>query len=282
MSVKYLVSIPAAGGRYGLTFGAARVVVRKIREIDPNAEIHYSGVSSGAFLAVLDIITTEKERTCDPKTKTIIHEVMHKELLDTINNEGLWKPGISEYFQNNDYFFKGLAKFIKQNLVNIDQINDKVYIGYCKLSLVHGLEFKIVSKFKDVDDLIDALFASSHYSWVLKNKHYYEYRGDRCVDGVFMHNSFCVPGYKNISVGRDVFNGTRRMDALLDISQNKFIELYKKGEAHQLKKQLDFQENIKGPELTNSVVKRIWNIIGTSLFVGSFILTLVLSSNIFG
>lgn len=306
MMNKYLLSIPAAGGRYGLTIGAARVIVKQIRRLNPDAEIHYSGVSSGAISAVLSIIADAKEHlfvpialpmtlpptdvTNDTMVSPILsttsttstptsfiqepfHEKMHREMLDMVKQEGEWKTGVREYFRNNEYFFNGLIKFIKYHLIDIDQINDKVHIGYCKLSSENGMEFKIVSKFTDVDDLIGALLASSHYSWVLKNSNYYEYRGDRCVDGIFMYDRFSLPGYQNIIIDEDVFTDTARMEALLEPSQEKFIRLYRLGEERQTKKELNFFVVDKGPASTNGFIKTTWSFINkTSALIASTIL----------
>jgi len=239
MGEKYLVSIPAAGGRYGLTIGASHVIVKKIRKTDPNAVIHYSGISSGAIVAVLAIIMDEREPV---NGSDRMHSKLHRELIEMIKNEGEWEQGISNYFQNNEYFFRGLTKFVKHNIIDINKINDKIHIGYCKLSPEHRLEFKVVSRFNDVDDLIGALLASSHYSWVLKNSHYYEYRGDKCVDGIFMHDRFPVPGYKNINIDDDIFVSTDIRDSMLGLSHEKYISLYKMGKRHQRKKNLEFFE----------------------------------------
>lgn len=255
MSVKYLLSIPAAGGRYGLTIGAARVIVDKIRAMDPEAEIHYSGVSSGAISAVLSVIMESREQLSkDPK----LHETIHREFLDTIEQEGEWKQGISHYFSNNDIFFNGVATFIRNNLHDIETINHRVHVGYCKLSQDNGLEFKIVSRFDDVEDLIGALMASSHYTWILRWNNYHMYRGDKCIDGVFMHSSFALPGYKNISINKKLFKGTNQTEGFLEPSQDKYMRLYEMGKMFQSKRKINIVETNKEPDTVDRQIKNTW------------------------
>jgi hypothetical protein len=60
---RYLVPLLAAGGKYGATLGSTVNIIRKIKEKDPNAVIHFSGVSSGAICAVMTHMAYQTNRT---------------------------------------------------------------------------------------------------------------------------------------------------------------------------------------------------------------------------
>jgi len=230
--MKYLLSLPGVGGYYGATIGAATIIIDRIKKKDPKATIHYSGVSSGAIcglmLLILSLSLSIKDKANQCERKHILR--MHKRFIKCINEIGKWSENVYDYYHNNDLFFAGLARFVKKYVKDVEMINNRLHIGYCKvLEDTNELEFVVVSEFYDVDDLINALFASSHYSLFLRNQKYYEFRNQKCVDGVFMDQNVHLPDYVNLKICPSLIDEISIFEKMLIPCHDKFVRLYEYG-----------------------------------------------------
>lgn len=243
--MKYLLSLPGVGGYYGATVGAAKNIIDRINKQDPDAIIHYSGVSSGAFCALVILLTYHNNSR--NYTKYILQK--HKKLIEYINEKGKWSDSIFDYYHNNNLYFAGIEKFIRKNVHDIQIINNKLHIGYCRILDNNKLEFTVVNEFANVDDLINALLASSHYTLFLKTEKYYEFRNHKCVDGVFMNNNVCLPGYINVKINPILIDNLSVWDKLLDPCHERFLIHYKYGKKVQ-KKQKKLNQFIMTDEET--------------------------------
>ncbi|VBB17587.1 Acyl transferase/acyl hydrolase/lysophospholipase [Yasminevirus sp. GU-2018] len=250
MMSKYLIPIPAAGGRYPVTVGMVRPVLNRIKSLDPDSEIHYSGVSSGSACALMFLCAS---------IANLDIEVLHDEFIELIKTRVSSDPANAGYYQKNDKFFEAMEALAKKYITDINQINGKLHIGYCKLSRANGLEFAVVSEYKDIYDLTNAIRASCHYSLVLRNSMYFEYRGDMCVDGIFMYDQFLVPGYKNVVLNCNVLNKVNMNEILLNPCKEKYQRLYKIGDEHQKDKEVEFIEPSEHPAVTSEKIISMWN-----------------------
>jgi hypothetical protein len=227
--MKYLLSLPGVGGYYGATIGAATNIINRIKKKDPDAMIHYSGVSSGAICALMLLILSGIKNNANQCEKKHILR-MHEKFIKCINEIGKWSDNVLDYYHNNDLFFAGLAKFVKKYVKDVGIVNNRLHIGYCKvLENTNDLEFVIVSEFYDVDDLINALFASSHYSLFLRNHKYYEFRNQKCVDGVFMDQNVHLPDYVNLKICPSLVDNISIFEKMLVPCHDKFVRLYEYG-----------------------------------------------------
>jgi len=247
---RYLIPFPAAGGRYPVIMGTIQPILNQIKTIAPNAKIHASGVSSGAVCAIMLIIGLFKGLNIDD---------MHKEFIKIMRNKKV-------------DFFDGVELLIRRYVTNNDVkhiVNKRVHIGYCRLCAENGLEFIIVSEFKDVDDLVGAFRASAHYPLLLRKEMYYEYRGDKCVDGVFLHETISLPGYLNIKIDSSVFDKTLSTDRVLDTSKEKYKRLFKLGKHHQRATKLEWCTVELPPISIDYGVSTVWTMfcVGVSLFM---------------
>jgi len=250
---RYLIPFPAAGGRYPVIIGMIQSILYQIKTIDPDAKIHASGVSSGAVCAIMLIIGLFKGLNIDD---------MHKEFIKIMRNKKV-------------DFFDGIELLIRRYVTNKDVkhiVNKRVHIGYCRLCAENGLEFIVVSEFKDVNDLVGAFRASAHYPLLLREEMYYEYRGDKCVDGVFIHESILLPGYRNIKIGSSVFDKTLSTDRALDASKEKYKRLFKLGRCHQQATDIEWCIVETSPISTNCSVSTVWTVFcfGVSLFMSYY------------
>lgn len=262
--MKYLLSIPGTGGCYGATVGAAKNIITRIKQNDPNAVIHYSGVSSGAICALLMLVSRFHKKHYIENAEKNISQI-HKEFIDCITESGKWSDSIFDYYHNNDLLFAGVEKFIRKKVKDVKMINNRLHIGYCKISATNKLEFVVVSEFLDVDDLINALLASSHYTLLLKNKMYHEYKGDKCVDGVFLNDNVHLPDYINIRISNELLDNISVCEKILEPNHEKFIRLYKYGKKFQKHQKIN-QFNITKEELVQIHSKktfRLWDIVST-------------------
>lgn len=269
--MKYLLSFPGVGGYYGATIGAAKDIIDRIYKNNPNAIIEYSGVSSGAFCALMMLISLmDMECGCDKKkhshTKYISH--MHKEFVKCINDSGKWSDSIFDYYHNNNIYFVGVEKFIRTYVKDIKTINNKLHIGYCRILDTNELEFNVVSNFMNVDDLVNALMASSHYALFLKNQKYFEFREQKCVDGVFINQNVHLPDYINVKINNQLLDDICIFDKLLVPCHKKFKRLYKHGKKIQKTQKLNTfniteDEVFKQTQFKNTF--KLWDIISLLL-----------------
>lgn len=150
------------------------------------------------------------------------------------------------------------TEMVRKYVKDIDSINNKIHIGYCKLTHDDGLEFNVLSEFKDVDDLIGANKASAHYSVLLRKDMYYVYRGDRCVDGIFVHDRIYMPGYRNVKIDSNHVEELGIYDAILSNCADKFKRLHSVGEMYMCDKELAFIEvEGKPPKTSNGYLSMI-------------------------
>ena len=131
--MKYLLSLPGVGGYYGATIGAAKNIIDRINKKDPNAIIHYSGVSSGAFCALMMLLSFLNINHKHSHTKYISQ--IHKEFIECVGSVGKWSDSIFDYYHNNDLFFAGVEKFIRMNIKDIKTINNKLILRIHSLKI---------------------------------------------------------------------------------------------------------------------------------------------------
>lgn len=246
---KYLVPFPAAGGRYPTSIGMMKYVLEKLEtENIEDIQIHASGVSSGAACAIFFIIGMIKGYGFEYFDK------LHDEFLEIINDIN---KDEKDYYIRNNSFFDAVEMLIKKYVENIDDINGKVHIGYCRMCENNGMKFEIVSHFSDIDDLVGAFRASAHYPILLKRESHYEYRGHKCVDGVFMHKNITLPEYNNIMFCEEVNN--TKMDLMLVASKDKYEKLLNIGYEQQKEKGLQLHNVDDRPIDVNAKASTAWN-----------------------
>jgi hypothetical protein len=218
---KYLIVIPGSAGSYGATVGALLVEIDKIKKNNPNAVIHYSGVSSGSFVAIIALLCI-----INPQN----HVKMHEELLQMINKDNMWNTHtINPYthYQNMGNWYVGVKKFIVKYVKDISQINNRIHIGICKLDVFNGLTYHVVSTFKDVNDFISVIHASSQIPYYTHAKFSVKYKQFFCLDGWFLDNALCLPDYKNIKLIGGL--SIHPIDRLVLPCNIKYLRLFEKG-----------------------------------------------------
>jgi len=92
--------------------------------------------------------------------------------------------------------FYDLERELKQNILKQAEQNESIMsLNYkCNIcfSVFEGYKFKKVIKneFKDLDDLLECCIASSHIPKISKNKLFYHYNNQKCIDGGLFQNNY--------------------------------------------------------------------------------------------
>lgn len=250
--MRYLIPLCGSGGCYPVMMGVGSNLIKRIKHKDPKAIIHFSGVSSGAICSLLFLIS-------EIHNKNITS--IHNEFISSVNKRLKQIDCNFCHYRKNEIYFDSSEEIIRRHIKNTSDINGKLYIGYNVFSWCHGLEFKVVSDFKDVDDLMGAIRASSHFSFLLKSSSHYMYRGEKCIDGFFIHNNFLVPGYNNVVIAPKVFDNVPYNDMMLNHSDEKYNRLYKIGYDGQKHTDLEFVVVDNLPNTQKTILKYYWRIL---------------------
>lgn len=191
---KYLIAFPGGAGLFPVGLGYINTIKKYIYSHNKDAIIHYSGVSSGAVVALAACLEFDEQEIIDGFLR-------FEKLFDRF------------YKVPSTYWYSAIRQYLHSLLPEHDSYTKcvgKLFVGYTKFQYT-GFTFEVVSDFRSNTDLVECIIASSTIfplSWTPVRW----YRGSFCCDGGFMMNRIHLNGYINIPV---LYNGLWTLQNLL-------------------------------------------------------------------
>jgi len=215
--MRILIALPGSVGLWPVAFGWAFKARALCEALVPGCEIHYSGVSSGsvvAFAMSLGVSMSE------------LHEVVYR------FNERFrvwYRSVLTHYYSEVKQFVKALLS----RFGGVSAVNGRLHVGYTEWGL-GGVSSRVLSEFKDADDVAGAIEASSNVC-LLFRPFWVRFRGRLCADGGFGCNTLVLPGYDVVLAlhASDMLShpGVSYWDVLLSSDMRKWHRLLYAGES---------------------------------------------------
>lgn len=180
---RYLLSLPGSAGAFPAIITVAHKMKEQILKHDPDAIIHYAGVSSGSGAALFLARNISLEKCREYYQQYIdMHDTWYKS-----------KTALLRWTQNMRKIFTEVAGD------DISDLNDSIYVGVTELTFDKGPQCRVISNFKSTEDLVNTILCSCHLIGFRFTP--YSYHNDKYLcDGGYTCNELELPGYINIVV----------------------------------------------------------------------------------
>lgn len=180
---RYLLSLPGSAGAFPAIITAGYKMKEQILKHDPDAIIHYAGVSSGSGAALFLARNVSLEKARKYYQKYIdMHDTIYKSKTSLLRWTNYMKNIFTEVAGND-----------------ISDLNDKFYIGVTELTFDKGPQCRVISYYSSTEDLVKTILCSCHLVGFRFTP--YSYHNDKYLcDGGYTCNELELPGYINVVI----------------------------------------------------------------------------------